>query len=886
MEHEAINSMRRFIAKLRLLFRRNRLGAELDEEMAFHREQAENGLIADGMPPRVARYAAMRQFGNATRIKERSHAVVSFEVETVVQDVRFALRQLCRNPGFALTAIVVLALGIGASVAIFAFVDAALIKPLPYRDPLRLVGVFESNPMGPRFHISYLDYLDYKRLNKVFSSLDVYDAGSILLTTPSRVEHAAGASVSDGFFRTLGVRPVLGRDFIAGEDLASAPRAVLLSYGAWQSRYGGRRDVLGHTVTLNDEANTIVGVLPPGFHFAPAEPAEFWTTLHASASENRAAHWLTGIARLKDGVTLQAAAADMSGIGAQLAHEYPDADEGRRGTVASLTECIVGNTRPILLVLLAGASLLLLIAYVNGASLVLVRGESRRREIAVRGALGATHIRLLRQFVTEGLLLVAAGAGLGVGLAFAAMQLLLRLIPAQMMDSMPYLRGLGLNLRVLGFGFMLSLLAGLLFSLAPVLRLYLSGKSLGMQADLADGGRGSAGTLWRRLGPTLVLVELAMAMVLLTGAGLLGKSFYRLLHTEIGFKPDHLAVLQVSASGPRYATNAQSVALGKQVVDRLKSLPGIENVGICLQLPLGEGYGSTLFDVVGRPKSKSPIEINIRQVSSSYFPTVETRLLRGRFFTDEDDASKPLVMIINQALAQKYFPGEDPIGKRIITDDASHAKQIVGIVEDVKEGPLDVATKPVMYEPYNQDPDDWFVAVVRTAQSDEAMLPALTAAVHQIDASIAVFGETTMSARMHDSPAAYLHRSSAWLVGGFAAIALVLGTVGLYGVIAYSVSLRMREIGVRMALGAQRGSVYRLILREAAWLVALGVLFGLAGSMGSALLMGKLLFGVQAWDAETLVGVAVLLATVAMLASYFPARRAASVNPTEALRAE
>jgi macrolide transport system ATP-binding/permease protein len=416
--------------------------------------------------------------------------------------------------------------------------------------------------------------------------------------------------------------------------------------------------------------------------------------------------------------------------------------------------------------------------------------------------------------------------------------------------------------------------------------LYLSGKLLGMQAQLAEGGRGSAGTLWRRVGPTLVLVELATAMVLLTGAGLLGKSFYRLLHTDIGFRPEKLAALRVSAAGMNYTNDVQEVALGKSVIDQLKSLPGVENVGICSQLPLGAGFGGVGVNIVGRPQSQARYEENSRVVSPNYFATMGTRLLRGRYFTEDDDASKPAVMIINQAFARKYFPDQDPLGQRIYNGDPAHSLAIVGVVEDLKEGPLDAETRPVMYDPFNLEPDNSFYVVVRSTLPEQMLLPTLVGAIHQLDPNIAISDETSMSVRLHDSPPAYLHRSSAWLVGGFATVALVLSVVGLYGVISYSVSQRTREIGVRMAVGAERASVYLLVLKEAGRLTAVGILVGLICSVGAATLMRKLLFGTQAWDAPTLAAVALVLAVSAMLASYLPAHRAASVDPAHALRAE
>lgn len=878
--------MLRFLRKLQLIFGRDRFRDELTEEMEFHRAAAEKEFVEEGMAPEAAKFAARRQFGNATRLNEESHEIVGFRAETVWQDLRFALRQLRKNPGFALTAILILALGIAASVSIFAFADAALLRPLPYREPGRLVNLFERNTLGPRFHLSYLDYLDWKRLNHVFKSMDIYEAKGYILATPAGAQWVRAADVSDGFFRTLGVAPVLGRDFHSGEDLPSAQRSVLLSYAAWQSRFGGRTDAVGQTVTLNGATTTIVGVLPRDFHFAPAEPAEFWTTVHTDdgCAKHRGCHDYLGVARLKDGISPALALADITTIAVQLTKQYPDSNTDRHAYLLPLADVIVGDIRPILLVLLGGAALLLLIASVNVASLLLVRSESRRREIAVRGALGASRLRLLRQFVTEGLVLAAAGSVLGLTCAYAAMQLLQTFIPTGMMASMPYLLGLGLNFHVIAFACVISLAAAVLFSLTPVVRI----PGTAICTGLTEGGRGAAGTTWRRFGSNLVVVELAAATVLLVGAGLLGQSFYRLLHVDIGMEPDRLAAIAVVTPASVYAKDAPRIALERQILGRVTRLPGVTSAGITSDLPVGDGDGTTTFRIPGRPYRVETNEVNDRTVSASYFATVQARLLRGRYFSETEDASKPRVVIVNEALAKRYFPGQDPVGQRIGDDQLStdSLKEIVGVVDDIKEGPLDMTPRPAYYQPFNQGTDDSFYLVVRTAQAEASLFPALTTAIHEIDPGIATYGAVMMSERIHDSPSAYLHRSSAYLVGGFAALALLLGVVGLYGVIAYSVSQRTREIGVRMALGAQRSSVYKLILKEAAWLTSLGIGAGLVCSIASAALTRKLLFGVAAWDLSTFVAVAVVLAAAAMAASYLPAHRAASVNPVEALRAE
>ncbi|HEY6371014.1 MAG TPA: ABC transporter permease, partial [Candidatus Sulfotelmatobacter sp.] len=647
-----------------------------------------------------------------------------------------------------------------------------------------------------------------------------------------------------------------------------------------------RKDALGETVSLSGTPYTIVGVLPQDFQFAPGREEEFWTTLHASdpCSLRRSCHSLLGIARLKDGVSVGMALAEMKTIAHQLEIQYPNDNRGQGATVLPLSELIVKDIRPILLALLGGAGLLLVIACVNVSSLLLVRSESRRREIAVRGALGASRARLIRQFITEGLVLMSAGSLFGLAAADGAMQILTRLISKDMMAGMPYLSGLRLNTHVLLFACLVSVFATALLALAPIVRLPLNK----MREGLTEGGRGYAGTLWRRFGTNLVVVELAIAVVLLVGAGLLGKSFYRLLHVEIGFQPDHLATVQVALSDVSYPKDEQVMAVQKQIIGRVSNLPGVQSAGISSVLPVSFNGNTEWIRFVGRPYNGEHIEVNERDVSSAFFSTIHAKLLRGRYFTETDDASKPLVVIINQTLAKKYFPGEDPIGKRIGNTELApkSIKEIVGVVEDVKDGSLDSETWPAVYYPLTQDTDSFFSVVVRTSQAEQSVLPALVAAIREIDPGIGTMNETTMVARINNSPTAYLHRSSAWLVGGFATLALLLGVVGLYGVIAYSVSQRTREIGVRMALGAQRSSVYQLILKEAGWLVAAGIGAGLVCSIGAATMIRGLLFGVRSWDAATLAAVSVALATSAMLASYVPARRAARVDPMVALRYE
>jgi macrolide transport system ATP-binding/permease protein len=859
---------------------------ELDEELRYHLERQVQEYIAAGFSAEDARRAVRRSVAGVQQRKEECCDMRGTNLlDHLLQDARFGIRQLRQSPAFTCAAVFTLALGMCASVAIFAFVDAALIKPLPYPNPSRLVGVFESVAMFPRSNLSYLDYRDWKRLNTVFASLAAYQGGGVALSTSGGAERAQGARVSDDFFRTLGVAPMLGRDFRPGEDLPDAPRSVILSYAAWQKRYGGRADVLGSTVTLNGASNTIVGVLPPHFHFAPVEPAEFWTTLHASSpcDVRRSCHNMYGVARLADGVSVEGAAANVREIARHLEHDYPDSNRGQGAAVIPLTETIVGNFRPLLMVLLGGAALLMLIAGVNVASLLLVRSESRRREFAVRRALGASTGRVIRQFVTEGLVLVALASALGLMSAYWVARFLTTLVPANIIGKMPFLHDVGVNLRVSAFAAGVALVAAVVLAVTPLVHLSLSK----IHEGLAESSRGSAGRTWRRLGSKLVVVELATAMVLLVGAGLLGKSLYRLLHVDIGLQPEKLATLGVAAPSSTYSTNEQQAALARRLMSRITALPGVTSVGVSSTLPL-VGGNTMWIRVVGRPYHGEHNEVLYREVSPAYFSTLQARLLRGRHFAEKDDASTPPVVIINSAMARQYFPGEDPLGKHLLYTPTSSQPpmEIVGVVADVQESALDAATPPTIYVPFAQDPTPGFALVVRTSQAGQALLPTLVAAIHEVDRDISTSAGRTMSEVMNNSQSAYLRSSSASLAGSFATAAWVLGVIGLYGVIAYSVSQRTREIGVRLALGAQRRSVYQLILQEAWRLTAVGVVIGAACSVMAATLMRGLLFGVRSWDVPTLAFVACMLGASALVASYIPARRAASINPVEALRAE
>ena len=882
-----MRKLRALLLRFKGLFLKDVHERDFADEIESHLQMHIDDNIRAGMSPQEARRVAVIKLGGVDQTKEayRDRSTIPF-VESVVQDLRFTLRQLRKNPAFTATATTMVALGIGASVAIFAFVDAALIKPLPYQDPSRLLYVTETTPDIPRAAISYPDYIDWKKLNTVFDSLDVYGPRGYVVKGSAEVEMVDGARVTAGFFRTLGVGTLMGRDFNDGEDLPNAPGTLILSYASWQKRFGGKPEIMGQTITSDDTPYTIIGVLPQDFHFAPLENVEFWTALNpiGSCFSRRSCHSLQGVARLKSGVSMETALADLTRIAKELEIQYPDSNRNQGATVAPLSEVIVGDAKPILLLLLVGAGLLLLIACINVASLLLVRSETRRRELAVRRALGATRMRLIRQFVIEGLVIVVVGAVAGVVASHWTMQILKGLIPTGMIAGMPYLNDLGLNSRVLLFTVAIAAFAATLFALMPALRL----STLDVREGMAEGSRGSAGKVWTRVGSKLVILELTTAMVLLVGAGLLGKSVYRLLQVSAGFETKKLITMRLRAPVSGYGEDPQALALQRKVVDEIKRLPGVTSVALADTLPLTFNMNTDWIRFVGRAYNGEHNEVNQRGVSSEYFTTLQAKLLRGRTFTDAEDLGKPRVAVINQTLANKYFPGEDPIGQRFGDTDGdpkSH-KEIIGIVDDIREGPLDSEIWPAYYYAINQEPEIGYSVIVRTTYDEQSLMPVIADAIRGIDSQINISGQTTMAERVNTAPTVYLRRSSAWLVGGFAAVALLLGVVGLYGVIAYSVSQRTREIGVRIALGAQRSSVYQLILKEACVLALAGIVIGIGCAIFAATLMRKLLFGTPPWDISTLVCVAAVLGGSALLASFLPARRAASVDPIAALRAE
>lgn len=861
---------------------------DIAEEFDSHLQLQIADNLRSGMTPEQARRDALLKAGSLAAATEayRDRSTVPV-FEHLLSELRFTVRQLVKRPGYSLTAVFVLALGMAVCAAIFAFVDAALIQPIPYREPARLVQLTETSDPLAIANLSYEDFQEWKRSQSVLQSMAAYTGAGFLMSTRSGTEPLIGGRVSASFFRTLGVTPALGRTFAQREDIPGSARVVLLSYSLWQEEFGGSKKVLGQSILLSGNAYTVIGVLPPTFHFAPLGEANLWTTLNpkdSSCEQRRSCHDLFGVARLRDGVSPERANANLSAIAERLEKQYPDSNRGRGASVVPLSEAIVGKIRPILLVLMGGAALLLLIAYVNVASLILVHSEGRRREIAVRGALGASRSRLAMQFAIEACVLVAASGVAALLVANWATHALRALIPSDMVAGMPFLLNVAVNSRVLVFEAALAGMAVLVFSTTALFHFSFSE----MGDSLAEGSRGSAGKAWRRVGSHLVVVELATAMVLLVGASLFSKSLYLLMHVELGFRPDHLATLEVGAPDEKYGKDEQSIALGRDILANIETIPGVKTAAVATLRPAGSNGDTDWIRFVGKPYDGKHIEVNERDVSGRYFQTIGAKLLRGRYFTDEEDKSKPEVVIINNTLAKKYFPGEDPIGHQIGNTKLSpkSIKTIIGVVDDIREGELDSDIWPAEYHPFNQDPTDYFFVIARTSQDPDAVLPDLRRTIQQLHSDVGVRDEATMEALINNSETASLHRSSAMLVAGFAAAALLLGIVGLYGVVAYSVSQRTREIGVRMALGAEHRSVYRLIMGEAGRLAALGIAIGTVAGIAGGLLARKLLFGVSSWDPQSLIAIAILLGVASLSASFVPARRAASVNPIEALRAE
>jgi putative ABC transport system permease protein len=808
-------------------------------------------------------------------------------MQNLLQDLRYAFRILAKSPGFTSIAILTLALGIGANTAIFSVVHGVLLKPLAFRDPSRLVIVAEKSPF-PTISTSYQNYVDWREQSHSFQAMEATRAAGLSLTGAGEPELLAARMVTAGLFPLLGVEAREGRTFLSDEDRAGSAPVALLTYGLWQRRFGGSKEIIGKTIHLDSRPYTVVGVLPPGFQLL--QPADIFVPFvpwAATLPDDR--NWHPGIivvARLKAGVSREQARAEMVGITKRLEQQYPDYNTGTSADVVGLQEQMVQNVRPALILLLGAVTLVLLIACVNVANLLLARAAARGREVAIRTALGAGRTRLVRQLLTESILLSLGGGLLGIGFAWGSLGPLLKISAG----SIPQVVPIQLDRSVLAFTFGVSLLTGLFFGLVPALRT----AKLDLRETLNEGSRGStSGPGHHRLRGVLVASEIALAVLLLVGSGLLLRSFSRLQEVPPGFRPDHLLVADIPLSPTAYAKPDLRYELFDRLLERSKALPGVRSAGAASFLPVSGGGSIMHFNITGHPP-KTPhdyVAVGYRTITPNYLETLGVPLLQGRLLTPADNEKSPAVVVINAAMAKTYFPGENPLGKRLqlgaTPDKDVPTMEIVGVVGDVRPG-LGVDPQTEMYLPYRQAdlvlPVFQLSLVLRTADDPQFQAPALRSTLAEIDPNQPLVKVRTMEDNMAATVAQPRFRT--WLIGIFAAVALVLAAVGVYGVMSYTVTQRTGEIGIRVTLGAQSEDVFTTIVGEGLRLALAGVGVGILAALALTRLLQSFLYGISAYDPLTFLGVAVLLTTVAAAASFFPARRATLVDPMVALRYE
>ena len=817
-------------------------------------------------------------------------------MNTLMQDLRYAIRVLAKAPGFTAIAVLTLALGIGANTAIFTVVYAALLRPLPYSQPNRLITISETRSKdsagadeATRYWnpASYPDFQDWTKQSKSFAALAGYGGDGFLYNGEGEPQLLDGAQASTNFFSTLGVKPFLGRDFAAGEDVPGGPKVALLTYSFWRTQFGGNPNAVGQTIRLDGNAVTIIGVLPRTFEFAPAGDAALWVPLHLSQdlATRRNLGWFRALGRLAPGESLAQANAEMTAITKRLAAAYPQEDGDKRTTLIPLRERIVGNVQSLLWILFGAVGFVLLIACANVANLLLVRAAGRRREFAIRAALGAGRGRLISQLLTESLMLAAAGGALGFLGAQWGTPLLITAIPQQLRDKMPFLADAHASGVVFAFLCGAAVLTGILFGLAPALQVSHERVSDALKEETQT----VAGGLRAHLRDALVIAEIAVCLVLLVGAGLMVESLGALLRRDPGFSAQNLLTFGVYLPPGLYPKDADLVRFEKDFTSRLKTLPGVVDVGAGRALPLSGGSGSIRFVIEGRPVGVGrEDECDINDATPEYFTALKIPLLKGRFFDDAiDKLSAPGHLIVNQAFVERYLHGENPIGKRLrFTYSAKNPFQdIVGVVGNVPDN-LDGEMPPVIYDAYGQGPGNFITYAVRTAQNPAAIVSEVRSALRGMNAQLPLYQPATMQQVIARSPSVFLRQYPSYLIGGFAALALILACVGLYGLISYSVAQRTREMGIRMALGAQQSDLLRMVMGQGARLAVVGVAIGIAAALVLTRLMISLLFGVKAWDPATFAGVAVVLVAVALAACYLPARRAMKVDPMVALRYE
>jgi putative ABC transport system permease protein len=814
-------------------------------------------------------------------------------MNTLLQDIRFGLRMLLKSPSVSIVATIALALGIGANTAIFSVVNAVLLQPLPFPNPNSLFAVWETAPaLGrQRGSHSYPNFLDFRAQNTVFERVSSYHGGDFIMTGRGEPERLQGVVVTTDLFPLLGVQPELGRTFLPDEDKPTETgRVVVISHSLFQRRFGGDPSIINQAITLNGIRFTVVGVMPRSFEFPiQNDPVELWTTIAGDASGSepvtgqRGAHFLRVIGRLKSGVSPEQAQAEMSTIGARLAQAYPDTNTNRSLRIEPALTALVGDVRPKLFILLGAVACVLLIACANVANLLLARATGRHKEMAIRSALGASRVRVIRQLLTESVLLSLAGGAVGLLLAVWWADLLVALGK----DDIPRAIHVGIDWRVLGFTFGVSLLTGLIFGLAPAFH---SSKTE-LVDTLKEGGRGtSEGARRNRVRNVLMVTELAIAVVLLVFAGLLIQSLWRLQKVNSGLQPENVLTFNVVLPEIKYKTDNQAQFF-IDLKQRLQTTPGVVSSSFVFPLPLSEELFVISFEIEGRPMAPTDHPAaDFFTTGVGYFKTIGIPMIKGRDFDDRDKHGSTPVVIVTEKFAHDYFPNEEAVGKRIrpgigtFDNEQTPWREIVGVVGDVRNRNLDTAPPAAYYVPQTQVPFTQLVGVIKTSNEPHSLISAVTKEVGAMDQDVPVFAVKTMQEYLSTSVAG--PRFSTTLLSIFAAVALVLTVVGLYGVMSYSVAQRTNEIGIRLALGAQSRDVLLMIVRQGGTLILVGLVIGLGGAYAVTRLITSWLFGVTAKDPFTFAAVAVLLAIVALLACYIPALRATKVDPMEALRCE
>ena len=876
---------------------RQRRQKQLEQELQTHLQMAASDRIERGESADSAEQAARREFGNVVLVQQVTRDQWGWLwLEELLQDLRYGVRTLRKNPGFTLVAALTLALGVGANTAIFSVVNAVLLNPLPYPHPEQLVTLHESKPNFESGSISYPNFRDWKKDNHTFSSVAISRRYAFSFTGIGEAEQVRGRLISSDFFSTVGVNPVLGRDFAPGEDEIGAAPIALISAGFWRRKFGSSLEVLGKSLTLDGRNYTVVGVVPANFDlflrsFQAAEiyvPIGQWN--NPMLPKRGAGLGIHGVARLKPGVSIEQARADMSEVTRNLATAFPADNKGVGASLLPLRQEMLGDVQPILLVLSAAVAFVLLIACVNVANLLLARSTGRSREFAIRTALGAGQGRILRQLLTESILLALAGGALGLALAHWGTQAALKHLPA----DLPRAAGIGLDARVLIFTAVVSLLAGTLFGLAPVLKT----RTPELNNTLKEGGRG-ASSARHGAQSVFVVVEMAMALVLLIGAGLMIRTMTHLWNVDPGFRPKNVMTFGISLPPSMMNASPDAIRAAVRELDaRLAATPGVAAIAQTWEaLPLGSD-DEKLFLLDGQPKPASQNDMNWTidyVVGPGYLQTMGVPLQRGRFFTALDNERAPLVVVIDDVFARKYFGGENPLGKGIFFSDTGKRSEIVGVVGHVNQWGLDSddaqPLRAQVYIPCMQMPDAYIAGVpsglgfvVRAANNTAGLLDSIRSTSRQMSSQQVIYGAQSMSEIISDSLAA--RRFSMILLGVFAALALLLSSVGIYGVISYLVGQRTQEIGIRVALGARRWDVLQLVLSHSVKMAVLGVLIGVGASLALTRLMTKMLYGVSATDPMTFLSVAIIFTCVALVASYIPARRAMRVDPIIALRYE